>query len=138
MVFRVTRSKSSIWHYNDTIANSILMRRLERWVGLFRSALDWFFSYLKGCNFSVCLKFSYKYLISIGVPQGSILGPFSFNLSLLTLCFLLRNKVYASIFMSVTSNYRYFLPPDNLSPIDTHCQYILRILIIGFLLNFYS
>ena len=39
----------------DTINHDILMERLERWGGLSGSALDWFLSYLKGRDFSVCL-----------------------------------------------------------------------------------
>uniref|UniRef100_A0A3Q2P679 Reverse transcriptase domain-containing protein n=1 Tax=Fundulus heteroclitus TaxID=8078 RepID=A0A3Q2P679_FUNHE len=61
----------------DTVDHSILLKRLENWVGLSGTALHWFKSYLKDRDFFVSVgNFTSEMTkITCGVPQGSILGP---------------------------------------------------------------
>ncbi len=58
----------------DTIDHSILLQRLEKWVGIQGTALQWLASYLKDRTFSVSIgNFSSSSApLLCGVPQGSI------------------------------------------------------------------
>ena len=71
----------------DTVDYSILLSRLEHWVGIKGPALEFFRSYLSGRSFSVTLGDATSSTASLlcGVPQGSILGPILFMLYLLPL-----------------------------------------------------
>ena len=71
----------------DTIDHTILIQRLEHWVGLSGTALSWFHSYLTGRSYFVNLADfeSNKHNICSGIPQGSILGPLLFSLYILPL-----------------------------------------------------
>ena len=61
----------------DTIDHTILLRRLNDWLGVTRKALDWFKSYLTGrcqrIKLDDCL--SAKVDLKFGVPQGPVLSP---------------------------------------------------------------
>ena len=68
----------------DTIAHSILLGRLEDWLGVTGGggAHDWLRSYLSGRSQQVklgeCL--SRKVDLPFGAPQGSVLGPLLFTI----------------------------------------------------------
>ncbi|MBJ7883218.1 reverse transcriptase domain-containing protein, partial [Gelidibacter salicanalis] len=64
----------------DTVDHNILLDRLENWVGLSETVLNWFESYLKDRNNFVSIgKYTSELTnMTCGVPQGSILGPLLF------------------------------------------------------------
>ena len=61
----------------DTIDHNILLHRLEHTFGISDSALSWFRSYLSDRTQIVTVNGlrSDETLLSLGVPQGSVLGP---------------------------------------------------------------
>ena len=63
----------------DTVDHKILLQKLEA-IGLQKSAIDWFQSYLVDRQQSVEIggMISEPAIITCGVPQGSILGPLLF------------------------------------------------------------
>ena len=69
----------------DTVDHSILLYRLEKWVGIRDTALEWFKSYLSDRTFTVILgnASSSVTALTCGVPQGSILGPLLFSIYML-------------------------------------------------------
>ena len=66
----------------DTINHEILIQKLEFTYGLKMEVLSWFKSYLSNRTFRVRVRneFSEDCALTIGVPQGSILGPLLFVL----------------------------------------------------------
>ena len=71
----------------DTVDHDILMTRLEEEVGLQGTALNWIRSYLTGRTQAVHINSSKSNEVglSVGVPQGSVLGPLLFLIYLLPL-----------------------------------------------------
>ncbi len=71
----------------DTVDHSTLLSRLESWVGLKATVLNWFQSYLSDRKFLVKLGnfTSYPAPLSCGLHQGSILSPSLFSLYMLPL-----------------------------------------------------
>lgn len=61
----------------DTVDRGILTNRLQQWVGICDTALQWFSAYLSDCRFwqigDSILLFSPDNMRNM--PQGSILGP---------------------------------------------------------------
>ena len=66
----------------DTVNHELLIGRLQKTYGLSGNVLNWFKSYLSNRSFSVYIgkHRSKKCFLTIGVPQGSILGPILFIL----------------------------------------------------------
>lgn len=71
----------------DTIDHTILLRRLERRLGITGKCLDWFRSYLMNRKIKVTIGgvLSESKDLLYGVPQGSVLGPKLFTLYILPL-----------------------------------------------------
>ncbi len=66
----------------DTVNHTILLQRLESYLGITGNVLSWFHIYLANCKQSVHLLGASSTLqdLDYGVPQGSILGPFCFSI----------------------------------------------------------
>ena len=66
----------------DTISHSILLQRLRNRYGITHNALKWFQSYLAERYQCVSISDhqSYRFKLTTGVPQGSVLGPLLFSL----------------------------------------------------------
>ena len=66
----------------DTIDHSILIERLNKSFGISGIALQWFESYLSGRTQSVLVQglLSAPFTLSLGVPQGSVLGPILYTM----------------------------------------------------------
>ncbi len=73
----------------DTIDHNILLKRLENYVGIRRSALAWFKSD-RHQFVAVNEELSYQSQVQYGVPQGSVLGPLLFTLYMLPLGDIIR------------------------------------------------
>jgi hypothetical protein len=66
----------------DTVQHDILLKRLKERLGIDGVALEWFKSYLTNRTQKVKIEnaVSEAYLITCGVPQGSVLGPLLFTI----------------------------------------------------------
>uniref|UniRef100_A0A669CC42 Reverse transcriptase domain-containing protein n=1 Tax=Oreochromis niloticus TaxID=8128 RepID=A0A669CC42_ORENI len=100
----------------DTVDHLILLDRLNHWVGVSGTALEWFKSYLSNRSFSVATsKFrSSVSCLAYRVPQGSVLGPLLFLLYLLPLLQLLSSFTDISYhcYADDIRLYISFRPPD--------------------------
>ncbi len=76
----------------DTIDHSVLISRLEHWVGIQGNVLKWFQSYFNNRRFSVSAgEFTSDAApLTCGVLQGSILAPILFSLYMLPLGLIFR------------------------------------------------
>jgi hypothetical protein len=113
----------------DTVDHNILIDRLENWVGLSGTVLNWFRSYLQDRNYYVSIGnfVSSQIKMTCGVPQGSILGPLLFNLYMLPLGHILKNnKIGYHNYADDTQIY-IALSPNDYSPIDNLRQCIEQI-----------
>ncbi len=63
--------------HSDTINHTIILNRLENYVGISGFALAWFESYLSDCHQFVAVneEVSYQSQVQYGIPQVSVLGP---------------------------------------------------------------
>lgn len=78
----------------DTIDHSILLDRLELWVGISGTALEWLISYMFNKRFFVFMNNCVSLFCSVkcGVPQGSVLGPKLFSLYILPLGYIIPKQ----------------------------------------------
>ena len=77
----------------DTVNHSLLLSRLENSFGVTGTVLQWFHSYLTGRSQFVAIndtKSSVRHL-TVGVPQGSVLGPILYLLYPATLAEIIRS-----------------------------------------------
>ncbi len=67
---------------SDTLDHAILIESLRDYIGIKGVALKWFSSYLQDwtCSVKIGNHVSSSTTITLGVPQGSILGPTLFSL----------------------------------------------------------
>ena len=113
----------------DTIDHEILLDRLENWVGLSGTVLEWFRSYLQDRNYFISIGDYTSDLTNMtcGVPQGSTLGPVLFNLYMLPLGLIMqKHKIAYHNYADDTQLY-IALSSDDYAPIDSLCQCIEQI-----------
>ena len=113
----------------DTVDHSILLDRLENWVGLSGTVLEWFKSYLQGRNYFISIGnySSDQTCMTCGVPQGSIMGPVLFNLYMLPLSLIMqRNKIAYHNYADDTQLY-ITLSSGDYAPIDSLYQCVDQI-----------
>jgi hypothetical protein len=76
----------------DTVDHSILLKRLEKRTGITGDALQWFKSYLSDRTQAVNINGvkSTSHILTYGVPQGSVMGPYMYVAYVLPLGDILR------------------------------------------------
>uniref|UniRef100_A0A8C2C5A6 Reverse transcriptase domain-containing protein n=1 Tax=Cyprinus carpio TaxID=7962 RepID=A0A8C2C5A6_CYPCA len=76
----------------DTVCHSTLIERLETWLGISGTVLEWFKSYLTDSTQFVVLENNKSNVGQVchGVPQGSVLGMILFNIYMLPLGQIIR------------------------------------------------
>lgn len=98
----------------DTVCHSILIERLETWLGISGTVLEWFKSYLSDRSQFVVLGNNKSNVRQVcrGVPQSSVLGPILFSIYMLPLGQIIRKhglgfRFYADdsqIYISMKTN----------------------------------
>jgi hypothetical protein len=99
----------------DTIDHGILLDRLQHYVGISGTSLQWFQSYLQDRKQSVAIdrSLSTPQDLNIGVPQGSVLGPLLFLVYILPLADIIkRHGVLRHGYADDTQLYLRFLQKD--------------------------
>lgn len=116
----------------DTVDHVILLQRLEDWLGITGTALNWFRSYLEDRRYFVevgnCV--SDQMVMTCGVPQGSILGPLLFNLYMLPSSQLIRSYNVSYHNYADDTQIYVLLSAGEHGPVDSLCHCIKQISVL--------
>ena len=122
----------------DTVDHAILLHRLETYLGITGTALEWFRSYLAGRSQTVIIEgsSSTKRTLHYGVPQGSVVGPFLFVVYTLPLGAIMRKYgVYFHIYADDTQLYISFKIRDP-NPTNEKLENLVKEIQQWFTINF--
>ena len=95
----------------DTVNHSLLLSRLKNSFGITGTVLQWFHSYLSGRSQFVEINDTKSSVrdLTVGVPQGSVLGPILYLLHTTPLVEIIRSHgldYHMSMLMILSSTYR--------------------------------